>query len=114
MSKHHARAARREREAAAVLGSKRVHRSRYESAPDVEPVTLPSGHVLSVEVKTRARLPVLLTRALEQAAGYAPDAIPCAVLSETGGTALLVLPLAAFAAIVGVSPANEVQHEESR
>lgn len=89
-------------------------RSRYESAPDVEPVVLPSGHTLSVEVKTRAKLPVLLTSALEQAAGYAPEAIPCVVLSETGGTALLVLPLKAFAAIVGVSPANEVQHEESR
>lgn len=114
MSKHHARAARREREAAAALGSKRVHRSRYESAPDIQPVTLPSGHTLSIEVKTRARLPVLLTSALEQAAGYNPEAIPCAVLSEKGGVALLVLPLKAFAAIVGVSPANEVQHEESR
>lgn len=108
MTRHHARAARREREAAAALGSKRVLRSRYESAPDVEPVVLPSGHTLSVEVKTRARLPALLTSALEQAAGYKPDAVPCVVLSATGGTALVVLPLRAFAAIGGVSPANEV------
>lgn len=108
MTRHHARAARREREAAAALGSKRVLRSRYESAPDVEPVVLPSGHTLSVEVKTRARLPALLTRALEQAAGYKPDAIPCVVLSATGGAAVVVLPLAAFTAIVGVSPSNDV------
>lgn len=32
-----ARAARRERQAAELLGTKRVHRSRFQSAPDVDP-----------------------------------------------------------------------------
>ena len=103
MTRHHARAARREREAAALLGTKRVHRSRYESAPDLEPVTLPSGHVLAVEVKTRAQLPKLLENALTQAAGYAPGAIPCAVISATGGEALVVLSLRAFVEIISTA-----------
>jgi len=100
----HRRAASREREAAKVLGSKRVRRSRYESAPDVELVELPSGAKLSVEVKTRKRLPALLRAALAQAARYAPDAVPVAVVSEKGGTALACLELKAFAALVGLAP----------
>jgi hypothetical protein len=51
-------------------------------------------------------LPALLISALEQA-GYKPDAIPCVVLSATGGTALVVLPLRAFVTIVGVSHEND-------
>jgi hypothetical protein len=101
----HRRAAAREREAANVLGTRRVRRSRYESAPDVERVQLADGTVLSVEVKSRARLPALLRDAIAQATRYAPDgAVPVAVVSEKGGTALACVPLRAFAALVGVAP----------
>src|SRR5438105_7250232 len=48
-----ARSASRERQAAELLGTTRTRRSRYESAPDVAPVTLPCGIVLQAEVKTR-------------------------------------------------------------
>ena len=105
------RAARRERQAAEFLGTRRVHRSRFESAPDVEPVTLPCGLTLSCEVKTRKRLPALVTKALAQAAGYAPSgAVPAAVLSATGGEPLIVLPLRTFRTIAGLEArANDAQ-----
>ena len=67
MSRVSRRAARRELEAADAFGVKRVRRARYESAPDIEPVVLSTGDVLSVEVKSRATLPVLLRDALDQA-----------------------------------------------
>lgn len=98
----HTRAARRERQAASLLGTTRIHRSRYESAPDVAPVTLPCGVVLSCEVKTRKRLPALLVAALAQAKRYAPEAVPTAVVSATGGEPLIVLPLRAFRRIAGL------------
>lgn len=105
MTAAHRRAARRERQAARVLGTTRTtHRPRFTPAPDVAPLTLPSGERLSVEVKTRKRLPSLLRRALEQARGYAPGATPLAVVSETGGRALVVLELGAFARIAGLEP----------
>jgi hypothetical protein len=99
------RAARRERQAAALLGTTRVHRGRYESAPDLEPVVLPSGVRLLAEVKTRSALPALVTKALDQAAGYAaPGDVPAAVLSATGGEPVIVLPLRAFRRIAGLEP----------
>ena len=59
--------------------------------------------MLSVEVKTRARLPALLVAALAQAKRYgAADAVPAAVVSATGGEPLMVLPLRAFRRIVGL------------
>ncbi len=65
------RAARREAQAAAALGSKRVtNRQRGEKAPDVVPVRLPGGQLLGPEVKSRKALPRLITGALEQAIGY--------------------------------------------
>ena len=105
MSAASRRAANREREAAAILGSKRVRRtSRFDSAPDVQLVTLPCGVVLSPEVKTRAKLPVYLSNALEQARGYAPEgAEPIAIISETGGRALAVIDARAFARIAGIN-----------
>ena len=103
MTSAHRRAANRERQAARTLGTTRTtNRPRYTPAPDVAPITLPGGDVLSVEVKTRARLPSLLRRALEQARRYAPGAVPLAVVSETGGPALAVLELGAFARIAGL------------
>ncbi len=108
----HTRAARRERQAAELLGSKRVLRSRYESAPDVEPVMLPCGVRLVVEVKTRKTIPGLVTAALRQAAGYgARGDVAAAVLSSTGEEPVIVLPLRAFRRIAGleVSAANDPQ-----
>lgn len=93
---------RREREAAASLGSRRVVRHRGESAPDVEPVALPGGEVLQPEVKHRKRLPRLLSKALAQALRYEPGATPVAIVSEHRGAALAVLRLADFARLVGV------------
>lgn len=104
MTAAHRRAAAREREAAKVLKTTRVHRSRYQAAPDVELVQLADGVRLVVEVKTRKRLPALLRDALAQARRYAPDAVPVAVVSETGGHALAVLELRTFAALVGLAP----------
>ncbi len=111
MARPHARAARRERQAADLLGSRRVLRARYESAPDVEPVTLPCGVRLTVEVKTRAKLPKIVTSALLQAAKYGdPGDVPCVVMSETGGEPLAVLPLRAFRRIAGIeSPADSAK-----
>lgn len=98
MSRVSRRAARRELEAADAFGVKRVRRARYESAPDIEPVVLSTGDVLSVEVKSRATLPVLLRDALDQAKGYP---VPVAVLSALGGSAVACLPLADFVRLLG-------------
>lgn len=103
MTSAHHRAAARERQAAKALGTQRVRRARFQRAPDLVPVRLPAGDRLVVEVKTRRRLPRLLTKALAQAAGYCADAIPCVVVSEFGGRALAVIDLHAFAALVGVA-----------
>lgn len=101
MSAAHRRAARREREAAAALGVRRIRRARYEGAPDVEPLTLPNGVVIQAEVKTRGRLPALVRNAIAQARQYAPPgAVPLAILSETGGEAVAVVPLRAFVQLV--------------
>lgn len=94
--------ARRERNAARALGSRRVVRHRGQSAPDVEAFTLPSGEVLQPEVKHRKRLPKLLAAALSQALRYEPGATPVAIVSEHRGAALAVLRLADFARLLGV------------
>jgi hypothetical protein len=98
------RAARRERQAARLLGTERVrYRERFERAPDCVPVVLPCGLTLMPEVKTRERLPVLLTRALAQAAAYGPaGSIPIAVLSATGGEPVVVLSIHAFRIIASL------------
>ena len=102
MSRASRRAARRELEAAKVLGTERVHRSRYQSAPDVQPMRMDDGSVVQPEVKTRKRIPALIRDALAQAKRYAPSAIPIVVISETGGRAIACLPLEAFARLVGI------------
>jgi hypothetical protein len=98
----HRRAARREREAAAVLGSKRVHRKRGQKAPDVVPIRFADGSVIVPEAKTRAKLPKWLKAALDQARGYHRGAVPLVVLSETGGQAIAVIPLTDLATLVGI------------
>jgi hypothetical protein len=80
-----------------------VHRARYERAPDLVPIRFADGTVVVPEVKTRACLPRWLAGALAQAAGYAAaGAVPLVVLSESNGPPLALLPLAAFAALVGL------------
>lgn len=96
------RAWAREREAAAVLGTRRIPRAYGLSAPDVEPIQLASGEVIVCEVKTRKRLPALLEAALEQAQRYMPQATPLAIVSERGGRALAVLALRDFARLLGL------------
>lgn len=98
------RGAALERRTAKALGTRRVHRSRYESAPDIELVRLPPGEELSCECKTRKRLPALVTKALAQAKRYFPNATPCAILSAFGERPVIVLPLADFRRLVGLEP----------
>jgi hypothetical protein len=102
MSAQHARAARRERQAAELLGSKRVRRRPYERAPDVEPVKLGDGTVLVPESKTRGKLPKWIVGAVEQARGYLPGAVPLVVLSQTGGEPLGLLPLRDLSRLLGI------------
>jgi hypothetical protein len=105
MASSHNRAARREREAAKILGTERVrYRPRFVSAPDTQPVRLANGTILQPEVKDRKRLPKLITKALEQASRYRPGAIPLAILSERGGPPIVCLSLAAFAELLGIAP----------
>lgn len=98
--------ARRELEAARALGVVRQRRLRFESKGDVEPIELPCGVLIQPEVKTRKRLPRLLVKALEQARQYEPSAIPVAIVSEAGGSAIACLPLRAFVFIAGLEPAK--------
>ena len=68
------------RRTAKALGGRRVVRQQYESAPDIEGV-----EGMAVEVKHRARLPVLVTSALAKARKYAaPGGIAVAVLYQKG------------------------------
>lgn len=110
MSIGHRRGARREKQAADILGSKRVHRSRFESAPDVEPIRFQNGTVVVPECKTRKKLPGWLTGALAQAAEYVDGAVPLVVLSELGGQPIALLPLVDLAELVGLrEPADGEQ-----
>ncbi len=107
MTMAHRRAARRELQAARVLGSDRVHRRRGERAPDVVPLRLADGTTLVPEVKTRERLPRWLLGAIAQARSYVRGAVPIVVLSETGGPPLAVLPLTDLAQLVGLRHAKD-------
>jgi len=106
VTRHHARAARRERQAAQALGTQRVVRERGESAPDALPARLPSGAVLQLEVKERAAPLRVVSRWFGQCAGYAaPGAIPALVVFATGqraDDALVVMRLADFRRAVGL------------
>lgn len=106
-----ARSTARERQAAQLLGTRRIHRGRYERAADVDPVILPCGLTLQPEVKTRASLPTLISGALAQAAGYGPrGSVPVAILSATGEQPLIVMPLRAFRRVAGLeAPEHDPQ-----
>lgn len=87
-----------------------MKRSRFEREPDCKPAALPCGVVLSPEIKTRKKLPALVTAALTQAKGYGPPgSVPAAVLSQTGGEPVIVLPLRAFRRIAGLDAAEPTQ-----
>jgi hypothetical protein len=102
MTNAHRRAARRELQAARLLGSDRVHRLRGERAPDVVPIRMVDGSVVVPEVKTRAKLPKWLLAAIAQARGYVGGAVPLVVISQTGGEPLAIIPLVELATIVGI------------
>lgn len=104
MALAHQRAARLERTAAKTLGTKRVtHRPRYQPAPDVEAIELPSGERLQAEAKSRKRLPRLIVDALAQAQRYARGAAPLAVLRQHGGKAIGCMWLDDLARLLGVA-----------
>lgn len=102
MSRASRKGADAERAVARALCTTRTrHRGRFESAPDVAPVLLASGHTLTVESKARTTVPRWLVGAVEQAAKYLPSAIPVAVVSGAGAR-LAVLRLEDLAALVGL------------
>lgn len=109
MTRHHKRAARRERQAAKALGTERVLRLIGESAPDALPAKLPSGAVLQPEVKERSKPVATIARWLAQAERYcAPGVLPAVVIFTTGelaSDALVVLRLDDFRRAVGLEPA---------
>lgn len=98
------RAAAREREAARIVGSARVHRGRA-SAPDVRPVVLEHGRgTIGIEVKHRKNLPAVILAALAQARGYfARGTICVGVISQRGGEAIACLPLRDLAQLLGLA-----------
>jgi hypothetical protein len=103
------RAARHELQVARSLGTRRVtYRGRYQRSPDMLPVRLPNGLVLSVEATLRDNLPRLLTSALSQALRYGgPDCVPVAALREHGGQTLVVTRLEDFLQLSGIEPVRE-------
>lgn len=113
MTRHHARAARRERQAARALGTRRVVRERGESAPDALPARLPSGATIQIEVKSRAAPLRVVSRWFAQCAGYAaPGALPVLVVFAHGqpaGDALVVIRLDDFRRAVGLASAEPQQ-----
>ncbi|SRR6266508_3275826 len=100
------KSARHELKVARTLGTERVrYRSRYQRKPDMLPVVLPNGVLLSIEAKIRDRLPRLLTSALSQAASYCgPDGVPVAALQERGGQTVVCMPLDGFLQLAGIEP----------
>ncbi len=105
MSRVSARAARRERQGAEMLGTTRVVRtSRYERAPDAVPIRLKDGTVLQPECKSREVVPKWLLDSQEQARGYTPGAVPLTIIAPLGGELLALLPLKDLARILGIQP----------
>jgi hypothetical protein len=103
MTAAHRRGARREQQAADMLGTTRTkYRGRFESAPDVTPVRLKNGNILVCEVATRARLPQWQLAKLAQAERYSPG-VPLVVLSELRGEPLALLRLRDLVRLLGLS-----------
>jgi len=72
----------------------------------------PSGSRAHVGSLRRMSLRCAIARArrtspsARAARGYAPGAVPVAVISDVGGEAVACLPLVAFARLLGVAPAR--------
>ncbi len=104
---------RHERAIADMLNGRRLP-NNGSGQPDVVVVT-PGGHLLAVQVKTRATLPGWLTLALDQARRDAlatdPSAVPVVVLSNptpsVGTRRLAVVDLDTFAALTGIEPTTK-------
>lgn len=108
MSAASRRGAAAEERAAVALGTRRIHRRRGESAPDLMQVKTSTGATLGPEVKSRKRLPALVTGALDQARRYfGTRAIPIAVLYAKGAhDGIVCLRLADFTRLVGIEAPN--------
>ena len=113
MTRHHKRAARRERQAAKALGTERVHRAIGESAADALPATLPSGVVVQIEAKERAKPLATAERWLAQAESYCtPDAVPVLLVYATGQhaeEALVIFRVRDFKRIAGLTQPDAQQ-----
>lgn len=108
MTAQHDRSARRERQLAAALGTRRVRRARGERAPDVFAIELPTGVRVQGESKSRLAPLRTLARWLGQAAGYAlPGTVPLVAVYAAGqpaGDALVCLRMDDFRRCVGLAP----------
>ena len=102
-----ARASRRERQAAEALGSSRVQRERYESAPDVRPVTTPAGITVIPEIKSRLNPPKTIARWVRQAESYTTPGQHGVVIvfgkNQTLQESLVCMTWNAFAALTGLA-----------
>lgn len=106
MSATSARAFRRERTAAKLLGTTRVRRGIGESAPDVLPTQLPCGVSVSVEVKSRIQPLKTVERWLAQAQHYAPHFAPVVLVFAKGqhaDQAIVCLRASDFRRIAGLA-----------
>ncbi len=104
MSNASRRGDRAEIRAASLLGVERLGGSRKkEHVPDTMPVRLSDGRLLQPEVKSRAKLPGALVKALQQATAYAPTSEPIAVFYAKGERrGIVVLDAELFTSLVGI------------
>jgi hypothetical protein len=96
---------------ARALGGQRVlRRPRFASLPDIQPIRLPQGHVLQVEVKAgHNRFPLWLLAALEQATRYARrcGGMPAVAICAMGGPRLVVMKLEDFVRLIGIEESDD-------
>lgn len=104
MTRAQRRGADLERKAARLIGGRRVVRARYEVAPDILPIALPSGELLQLECKKRRAIPTYVREGLAQCARYTPDAVGVVVIEETRGEPLAVLRLRDLVRLLGIAP----------
>jgi len=106
MARSHDRGRRGEERVEAITGAKRVKfRPRYAKAPDFWPLVLPTtGETLQLESKAGENVvPKKVAKAIKQARGYTPNAVPCAVFADVGGEEpIACLPLRDLARLLGL------------
>ncbi len=97
---------RAEERAAKALGAVRQGGlKKRQAVADILPFRAPDGTLLVAEVKSRKRLPKLITSTLGQAQRYAAVAKPLGVLFERGKReGFVVLTLELFTKLTGISP----------